>query len=117
MTDMASASGATDPEKATGLLDHNLELLSGVTMRISVEVGSASLTLSELLNLGKGSIVELDRDADAPLDILANGTLIARGEVVAVEGRYGIRILEIVDRRAGLDRRSSDRGTPERRAA
>lgn len=116
MTDMANAPSANDFDGAAGLLDQNLELLSGVSMRVSVEVGSASLTLSELLNLKKGSIVELDREADALLDILANGTLIARGEVVTIDGRYGIRVTEIVDRRGG-ERRSADRGTPDRRAA
>jgi flagellar motor switch protein FliN len=116
MTDMANAPSANDLDGAAGLLDQNLELLSGVSMRVSVEVGSASLTLSELLQLRKGSIVELDREADALLDILANGTLIARGEVVTIDGRYGIRVAEIVDRRGG-ERRSIDRGTPDRRAA
>ena len=82
-----------------------------------MEVGSASLKLSELLNLNKGSVVELDREADALLDVFANNTLIARGEVVTIDGRYGIRVTEVVDRRTGFDRRSSDRPTPDRRAA
>ena len=116
MTDMANAPGANDLHEAAGFLDQNLDLLSEVSMRVSVEVGSASLTLSELLNLRKGSVVELDREADALLDILANGTLIARGEVVAVDGRYGIRVAE-VDRRSGGERRSAERGTADRRAA
>lgn len=87
----------------------NFDLLAGVTLRISVEVGSASLTLSELLQLGEGSVVELDRQATDLLDIFANGTLIARGEVVAVEGKYGIRVVDVVaanQRLAGLERRS-----------
>jgi len=117
MTNMANAPGANDLHEAAGFLDQNLDLLSEVSMRVSVEVGSASLTLSELLNLRKGSVVELDREADALLDILANGTLIARGEVVAVDGRYGIRVAEIVDRRSGGERRSAERGTADRRAA
>lgn len=117
MTELASASSASDIEHATDLLDQNFDLLAGVTLRVSVEVGSASLKLSELLNIGKGSVVELDRDADALLDILANGTLIARGEVVTVDGRYGIRVAEIVERRTGSDRRTSERGAPDRRGA
>ena len=117
MTDMAAAPSASDIAEATDLLDQNFDLLSGVALRISVEVGSASLKLSDLLGLGKGSVVELDREADALLDVFANGTLIARGEVVAIDGRYGIRVTEIVDRRAGADRRGADRGTPDRRAA
>jgi flagellar motor switch protein FliN/FliY len=117
MSDTKTAPAGIDPVQATDLLDQNFDLLAGVKLRISVEVGSASLTLSELLSLGKGSVVELDRDANALLDILANGTLIARGEVVSVEGRYGIRVTEVVDRRTGADRRAADRGTPDRRAA
>jgi flagellar motor switch protein FliN/FliY len=117
MSDMASTPSASDIGQATELLDQNFDLLAGVALRISVEVGSASLKLSDLLGLRKGSVVELDREADAPLDILANGTLIARGEVVAIDGRYGIRVTEIADRRTGRDRRGADRATPDRRAA
>ncbi len=87
----------------------NMDLLAGISLRISVEVGSASMTLSELLRLGEGSVVELDRQANDFLDIFANGTLIARGEIVDVDGRYGIRVVDVVaaDRRlAGLERRS-----------
>lgn len=90
-------------------LNDNFDLLAGVSLRISVEVGSASLTLSELLRLGEGSVVELDRQANDHLDIIANGTLIAKGEIVEVDGRYGIRVVDVIaaDRRlAGLERRS-----------
>jgi flagellar motor switch protein FliN/FliY len=116
MNDMATAPSVTDVAADTDLLDQNFDLLAGVTLRISVEVGSASLKLSELLNVGRGSVIELDRDANALLDILANGTLIARGEVVSIEGRYGIRVSEIVERRTGADRRLTGRSTPDRRA-
>ncbi len=88
--------------------DHNFDLLAGVSLRVSVEVGSASLKLSELLNLAEGSVVELDRQANDLLDIFANGTLIARGEIVTVDSRYGVRVVEIVDSdraHSGLERR------------
>jgi flagellar motor switch protein FliN len=94
---------------ASVMSDANFDMLAGVSLRISVEVGSASLTLAELLRLGEGSVVELDRQATDLLDIFANGTLIARGEVVAVEGKYGIRVVDVVaaDRQlAGMERRS-----------
>lgn len=100
MSDMANVPTTAELEQAAALMDQNFEVLAGVRLRISVEVGSASLMLSELLSLNKGSVVELDRDANALLDIVANGVLIARGEVVSVEGRYGIRVSEIIDRRA-----------------
>ncbi len=74
----------------------NMDLLSAVSMRVSVEVGSASIRLADLLDLNEGSIVELDRQANDLLDIFANGTLIAKGEIVTVEGRYGIRVVTVV---------------------
>ncbi len=109
MSDMKEAPKVKDAAEITVGLDNNLDLLSGVSLRLSVEVGSASLKLSELLALSKGNVVELDRQTSDPLDIFANGTLIARGEIVNVDGRFGIRILEVVanDRGiGGVDRRS-----------
>lgn len=85
----------------------NFDLLARIPMRLSVEVGSASMTLSELIALKQDAVVELDRQTDEPLDILVNGTLIARGEIVTVDGRYGIRITQIVAPvQGGLERRS-----------
>src|SRR3546814_1950298 len=74
----------------------NLRLLQEIDVRLSVEVGSAQLRIRDLLNLNEGSVVELDRQAGAPLDVFANGTLIAKGEVVTVGGRFGVRITDIV---------------------
>ena len=74
----------------------NFDLLARIPMRLSVEVGSASMTLAELIALKQDGVVELDRQTDDPLDILVNNTLIARGEIVTVDGRYGVRICEIV---------------------
>lgn len=95
MSDMTEA-----PQKAAVRSDAfqtaNLDLLAGVSLRVSVEVGSTSISLAEVMNLGEGSVLELDRQANDPLDIFANGTLIARGEVVTVDGRYGIRVTEVV---------------------
>ena len=108
MSDMTEAPNMASMAAAMPMGD-NMELLAGISLRISVEVGSASLTLSELLRLGEGSVVELDRQSNDFLDIFANGTLIARGEIVDVDGRYGIRVVDVVaaDRRlAGLERRS-----------
>ena len=109
MSDMSDAPRASDANFAPVRPDHNFDLLSGVSLRVSVEVGSASMRLADLLNLGEGSVVELDRQANDLLDIFANGTLIAKGEIVNMDGRYGVRISEVVntDRRiAGLERRA-----------
>ena len=86
----------------------NFDLLAGVSLRVSVEVGSTSMTLAELLAIDEGSVIELDRAATDLLDIYANGTLIAKGEIVSIDGRYGIQVSEVVapDRGiAGFDRR------------
>jgi flagellar motor switch protein FliN len=86
----------------------NFRLLADIPVRLSVEVGSAAIKLAELMDLSEGSIVELDRQSHELLDIMANGTLIAKGEVVTVNGRFGIRVLEVVAadaRLAGLERR------------
>jgi flagellar motor switch protein FliN/FliY len=84
-------------------------LLSDIPVRMSVEVGSTSLKLAEVMDLAEGSIVELDRQAEDLLDIYVNGALIAKGEVVTVNGRYGIRVVEVAAteaRMAGVERRS-----------
>ena len=86
-----------------------MDLLADVSLRVSVEVGSASLTLASLLELGEGSVLELGRQVNEPLDLLVNGTLIARGEIVETNGRYGVRIIEVAqdgNRLAGMEKRS-----------
>jgi flagellar motor switch protein FliN/FliY len=80
----------------------NFGLFADISVRLSVEVGSTALRLSELMDLAEGSVVELDRQAHELLDIMANGTLIARGEVVTVNGRFGIRVVEVVANEGGL---------------
>jgi flagellar motor switch protein FliN len=108
MSDFDASRDLSDARRTVSRPDQNFDLLSGVTIRVSVEAGSASVRLADLLSLGEGSVVELDRAASDFLDIFANGTLIAKGEIVDIEGRYGVRIVEVVtpDRRvAGIERR------------
>src|SRR3546814_21083771 len=107
---MSDMSDAPRMEDAVGSLpgSRNFRLLADIPVRMSVEVGSTSLKLAEVLDLAEGSVVELDRQADELLDIMVNGTLIAQGEVVTVNGRYGIRIVEVASaeaRMAGVERR------------
>ena len=75
----------------------NFRLIADVPIRLSVQVGSTSMKLSDLVELVEGSIVELDRHTHELLDIMANGTLIARGEVVMVNGRFGVRVIDVVN--------------------
>lgn len=74
----------------------DLGLLSDIPVKMSLEVGSTSLSLAELLDLAEGSVVELDRQANELLDVVVNGKLIAKGEVVTVNGRFGVRIVDVV---------------------
>jgi len=80
-------------------------LLAQIPLRLSVEIGSVSRTMQDLLEMRKGSVIELDRAIDEPIDILANGTIIAHGEVVNIGDRYGVRITEIVDGEFAAPRR------------
>ena len=74
----------------------NFRLLQDVDVKLTVEIGSTSLTLRELLALSESSVIELDRQSNELLDVLVNGTLIGRGEVVMVGDRFGVRMTELV---------------------
>ncbi|ATE53909.1 flagellar motor switch protein FliN [Actinosynnema pretiosum] len=73
-----------------------LELLHGVEMEVTAELGRTRLTVRELLSLSNGAVIELDRAAGSPADLLVNGRLIARGEVVVIDENFGIRVTEII---------------------
>lgn len=73
----------------------NLDVVMDVPVEISVELGSCRMPMREVLQLGIGSVIQLDKVADAPVDIFVNRKLIAKGEVVVVEDRFGIKVTEI----------------------
>ncbi|MDQ1569155.1 MAG: flagellar motor switch protein FliN, partial [Actinomycetota bacterium] len=73
-----------------------IELLHEVEMGVTVELGRARMLVRDILDLSPGSVIELDRAAGAPIDVLVNGTLIARGEVVVIDEEFGIRITEVI---------------------
>lgn len=74
----------------------NLDILMDVPVGLTVELGSCTLPMREVLQLNAGSIVQLDKVADAPVELHVNKKLVARGEVVVVENRFGIKITELV---------------------
>ncbi len=74
----------------------NLDLLMNVSVGITAELGQCTMRIEEVLALGTGSIVELDRPAGAPIDVLINHKCVARGEIVAVADRYGVRLTELL---------------------
>jgi flagellar motor switch protein FliN/FliY len=77
--------------------DLRLNIVLDVPLDVSVELGRARMPIRELLTLGPGSVVTLDKDAGEPLDIMINGQLLARGEAVVINDRFGIRITDIVN--------------------
>ncbi len=84
----ASSSGAvTNPD---------LDMILDIPVRLSMEVGNTQISIRNLLQLGQGSVIELDRLAGEPLDVLVNGTLIAHGEVVVVNDKFGIRMTDVI---------------------
>lgn len=88
----SSASGAASQKPGSP----DLDVILDIPVRISMEVGSTAITIRNLLQLNQGSVIELDRLAGEPLDVLVNGTLIAHGEVVVVNDKFGIRMTDVI---------------------
>ena len=76
--------------------DINLDVILDVPVTLSLEIGRSQINIRNLLQLNQGSVIELDRLAGEPLDVLVNGTLIAHGEVVVVNEKFGIRLTDII---------------------
>jgi flagellar motor switch protein FliN/FliY len=74
----------------------NADVLQNISVSLSIEVGRAQIKIKDLMRLTQGSVVELDRIAGEPLDLLVNNTVVAQGEVVLVNDRYGIRLTRVV---------------------
>jgi len=74
----------------------DMELIADIPVQLSVELGRTRMTIKQILQLGRGSVIELDSQAGQPMDIYINGHLIAQGEVVVVDERYGIRLTDII---------------------
>ncbi|HYY06141.1 MAG TPA: flagellar motor switch protein FliN [Candidatus Limnocylindria bacterium] len=98
---MAEGTETTMPEARP-----NFELLLDIPLEVTVEIGRTRLAIRELLQLGPGSVIELQKLAGETLDVLVNGKPIARGEAVMVSDRFGVRLTDVAspsDRIAGLD--------------
>ncbi|TRX74435.1 flagellar motor switch protein FliN [Pseudomonas mangiferae] len=93
MEDFASAPRSNEPVSLDG---PNLDVILDIPVSISMEVGNTDITIRNLLQLNQGSVIELDRLAGEPLDVLVNGTLIAHGEVVVVNEKFGIRLTDVI---------------------
>ena len=82
----------------------NLEVILDIPVSIALEVGRTKISIRNLLQLNQGSIIELDRLAGEPLDVLVNGTLIAHGEVVVVNDKFGVRLTDIISKSERIKR-------------
>ncbi|PTU77666.1 flagellar motor switch protein FliN [Pseudomonas indoloxydans] len=94
---MEEFGSAPSPSNLPVTLDGpNLDVILDIPVSISMEVGNTDITIRNLLQLNQGSVIELDRLAGEPLDVLVNGTLIAHGEVVVVNEKFGIRLTDVI---------------------
>lgn len=99
----AAASGTHAQRGGSGL--DNIDFILDIPLEVTVRLGSARMPIKDLLELGAGSVIELDRAAGDPLEVLVNNKLVARGEAVVVNEKFGIRLTEIIapsDRIVGL---------------
>ncbi|MEQ1875897.1 MAG: flagellar motor switch protein FliN [Bdellovibrionia bacterium] len=99
----AAAEGAGDGGAKGGGSDEkdpkdqrNLDLILDIPLRVTVELGRTKMVVSELLNLGQGSVIELNKLAGEPLEVLVNDKLVARGEAVVVNEKFGVRLTDII---------------------
>lgn len=83
-------------QEKSGDEDVNLDMILDLNVTLSMEVGRTQISIRNLLQLSQGSVIELDRLAGEPLDVLVNGTLVAHGEVVVVNERFGIRLTDVI---------------------
>lgn len=97
---VAEASGmaeeTTKTVKVTSTSDRNLNLILDIPLKVSVELGRTKMPVSELLNLTQGSVIELNKLAGEPMEVYVNDKLIARGEAVVVNEKFGVRLTDII---------------------
>jgi flagellar motor switch protein FliN len=95
-SEMAESIAEIPSEQPQAVNTTNIDLLMDVSLRVTVELGRTRMQLAQILELQHGSVVELERLAGDPVDILVNDCLVARGEVVVVDDKFGVRITEMV---------------------
>ena len=96
-------SAPPSPNLPVNLEGPNLDVILDIPVSISMEVGNTDITIRNLLQLNQGSVIELDRLAGEPLDVLVNGKLIAHGEVVVVNDKFGIRLHDVVSAKKRIE--------------
>lgn len=101
-----AASGGTKKASVTELKknDRNLDLILDIPLKVTVELGRTRMLVSELLNLGQGSVIELAKLAGEPMEVLVNDKLVARGEAVVVNEKFGVRLTDIISPAERIER-------------
>ncbi len=97
------AKAAEGVVRATEELPRNLDFLLDVYLEVSVEVGRTRMTIQDLLQLGQGSVIELSKLAGEPLDVYINDRLVARGEAVIVNEKFGVRVTDIISQQERIE--------------
>ncbi|MDX9732259.1 MAG: flagellar motor switch protein FliN, partial [Bdellovibrionales bacterium] len=92
VTELKAVEGKGDSRKG----DRNLDLILDIPLKVTVELGRTRMMVSELLNLGQGSVIELAKLAGEPMEVLVNDKLVARGEAVVVNEKFGVRLTDII---------------------
>lgn len=96
--DLAAAQAAEDE-----ITQRNLALIMDIPLKVTVELGRTKMIVSELLNLGQGSVIELNKLAGEPMEVLVNDKLVARGEAVVVNEKFGVRLTDIISPRERVE--------------
>lgn len=88
---------------AEGNSERNLDVVLDIPVRLSMEIGATRISIRRLLDLNRGAVIELEQAVGEPLEIFANGTLVAHGEVVVVNDKYGIKLIDVVSPRERIE--------------
>lgn len=97
--DVPAAASSAEADKLAGIPDtshRNLSLILDIPLRVAVELGRTKMVVNDLLNLGQGSVIELNKLAGEPMEVLVNDKLVARGEAVVVNEKFGVRLTDII---------------------
>jgi flagellar motor switch protein FliN/FliY len=94
---MEATNSAVSQSIDPGDMGKNLDVIQDVKVTLSMELGRTTLSIRELLQLSQGSVIELERMVDEHMDVLVNGTLVAHGEVVVIDDKFGIRLTDVVN--------------------
>lgn len=96
MSEQAEQEQAQEQETAATEVQPNLEAIMHIPLEVSVELGRVRMPLHEVVRLSRGTVLQLHKEANATVEILANGTVFAQGEVVKADGKLGVRVTEVV---------------------